>query len=458
MAGDRCVGDYKGPVAITKKALSPSRVVVLAFAAAIFVGTVLLMLPISTTSGQITNPGEALFTATSAVCVTGLIVVDTATHWSAFGQVVLLVLIQIGGFGIMTLSSLVALALSRRLGLRRRLFAQTETNTMDSGQIRRVLIGVAGFSLLFESIATVVLTWRFWSDGDVSLGRAAFLGLFHAVSSFNNAGFALFSDNLIGFVTDFWVLTTIGLAVIAGGIGFPVWLELRTALLRPKSWSLHTKLTVGTTILLLGVGTVLLLACEWSNPGTLGPLDTPNKLLVSWFQSVQPRTAGFNAIDYGAMRESSWLVTDALMLIGGASASTAGGIKVTTFALLGFVIWSEVRGEPDVNAFGRRIPGAAQRQALTLVLLAVGAVITATFALVLLADIDLGPALFEALSAFSTVGLTTGITPGLGTPAQLILVALMFLGRVGPITLFAALVLREHGRLYRFPEERPIIG
>jgi Trk-type K+ transport system membrane component len=158
------------------------------------------------------------------------------------------------------------------------------------------------------------------------------------------------------------------------------------------------------------------------------------------------------------MRESTWLVTDALMLIGGGSASTAGGIKVATFALLGFVIWAEVRGEPDVNAFGRRIPNTAQRQAVTLVLLAVGAVMTATFALVLLADVGLAQALFEALSAFSTVGLSTGITPSLGTPAQMILVLLMFLGRVGPITLFAALVLREHGRRYRFPHERPIIG
>jgi trk system potassium uptake protein len=215
---------------------------------------------------------------------------------------------------------------------------------------------------------------------------------------------------------------------------------------------------VGTTVVLLIVGTVLLAATEWSNPTTLGALDAPDKVLASWFQAVMPRTAGFNSLDYTTMRESSWLVTDALMLIGGGSASTAGGVKVTTFALLGFVIWSEVRGDPDVNAFGRRIPNPAQRQAVALVLLAVGAVITATFALVLLADVALGPALFEALSAFSTVGLSTGITMSLGTPAQMVLVVLMFLGRVGPITLFAALVLRERGRLVRYPEERPIIG
>jgi trk system potassium uptake protein len=445
-------------VPFTRRALSPSRVVVLAFGSAILVGTVLLMLPIATESGQITNPGEALFTATSAVCVTGLTVVDTPSHWSTFGEVVIMALFQIGGFGIMTLSSLVALALSRRLGLRQRLLAQTERNTMDPGEVRRVLIGVASFTLIFEGIAAVVLTWRFAVDGDVSLGRAAYLGVFHSISAFNNAGFALFSDSLMGFVTDWWLIVTIGLAVIFGGIGFPVWLDLRENLTRAHRWSLHTKLTVGTTVVLLIVGTVLLAATEWSNPTTLGALDAPDKVLASWFQAVMPRTAGFNSLDYTTMRESSWLVTDALMLIGGGSASTAGGVKVTTFALLGFVIWSEVRGDPDVNAFGRRIPNPAQRQAVALVLLAVGAVITATFALVLLADVALGPALFEALSAFSTVGLSTGITMSLGTPAQMVLVVLMFLGRVGPITLFAALVLRERGRLFRYPEERPIIG
>lgn len=443
---------------LTRRALSPSRVVVLAFGAAVLVGTAALMLPVSTESGQVTNPGEALFTATSAVCVTGLAVVDTATHWSTFGEVVIMVLVQVGGFGIMTLSSLVALFLSRRLGLRQRLRAQAESGTIAPGEVRRVVVGVAAVTAVFESVAAVILAWRFFVDTDVSLGRAAYLGLFHSVTAFNNAGFALFSDNLMGFVTDWWINVVVALAVIAGGIGMPVWFDLKRAWRRPRAWSLHSKLTVGTTAVLIVAGTALILACEWGNPSTLGGLSTPDKFLAGFFQGVSPRTAGFNTLDYGLMRESSWLVTDALMLIGGGSASTAGGIKVTTFALLAFVIWAEVRGEPDVDAFGRRIPNAAQRQAVSLVLLAVGAVITATFALMLLADLDLGPAMFEAISAFGTVGLTTGVTSSLGTPAQMILVGLMFLGRVGPITLFAALVLRERGRLYRFPHERPIIG
>ena len=429
-----------------------------AFGSAIAVGSALLLLPVATAPGQSTDPLQAVFTATSAVSVTGLVVTDTATHWSTFGEVVILVLIQLGGFGIMTLSSLVALLLSRRLGLRQRLVAQAETSALNPGDVRRVVIGVAAVSLIVEGIATVVLTWRFVLDEGVGLGEAAYQGVFHAVSAFNNAGFSLFSDSLVSFVGDWWLCLTVGIAVIAGGIGFPVWTELRSSLTRPARWSLHTKLTVGTTIVLIVLGTALIASIEWSNPATLGGLHGPERVLASWFQSVNPRTAGFNTLDYGSMRQGTLLVTDALMFIGGGSASTAGGIKVTTFALLGFVIWAELRGEPDVNAFGRRVPTLAQRQAVTLALLAVGAVITATLAIVIMEPVSLSAAMFEVISAFSTVGLSTGVTADLGAPAQAMLVVLMFLGRVGPITLFAALVLREHSRLYRLPEERPIVG
>ncbi len=432
--------------------------IVAAFGAAIAFGTALLLVPFSTAEGQSTDPLEALFTATSAVSVTGLVVADTAEHWSRFGQTVILILIQLGGFGIMTLSSLVALVLSRRFGLRHRQVAQTETNTLNPGEVRRVVAGVALVSLVIEAITTVILTWRFATDEGVGLGEAAYQGLFHAVSAFNNAGFSLFSDSLVAFVGDWWLCLVIGLAVIAGGIGFPVWTELRGALTRPARWSMHTKITLGTTAILIVAGTVLVAASEWTNPATLGGLDNHERMLASWFQSVSPRTAGFNTLDYGQMREGTLLITDVLMYIGGGSASTAGGIKVTTFGLLGFVAWAEVRGEPDVNAFGRRIPTVAQRQAVTLVLLSVGAITTATLAIVVLGDLSLSSALFEVISAFSTVGLSTGVTADLNAAAQFVLIVLMFLGRVGPITLFAALVLREHGRLYRLPQERPIVG
>lgn len=442
----------------SRRVRSPARTIVVVFAAAIAVGTGLLLLPFSTAPGRDSTVLDASFTSTSAVSVTGLAVTDTASHWSTFGQVVILVLIQLGGFGIMTLSSLVALLLSRRLGLRRRQAAQAEVGALNPGDVRRVVVGVALVSLTIESLAAVVLTWRFAVDEGTGLGEAAYQGIFHAVSAFNNAGFSLFSDNLMGFVGDWWLCLSIGLAVIAGGLGFPVWAELRDSWSRPRRWSLHTKMTLGTTLVLIVVGTVFIAANEWTNPATLGELAPAERGLASWFQSVSPRTAGFNSLDYGAMREGTLLGTDVLMFIGGGSASTAGGIKVTTFALLGFVMWSELRGEPDVNAFGRRIPTLAQRQALTLALLAVGAVIGSTLVLIVMEPIGLSTALFEVISAFSTVGLSTGITGELGAGPQVVLIALMFVGRVGPITLFAALVLREHGRLYRLPHERPIIG
>jgi trk system potassium uptake protein TrkH len=441
----------------TSRATNPGRFVVLAFAAAILVGTVLLLSPFATEEGT-TGLLDALFTATSAVCVTGLIVVDTPTHWTTFGELAILGLIQLGGFGIMTLSSLVALVLSRRLGLRQRVRAQAETQALDLGDVRRVVLGVAAFSVVFESVAAVLLTWRFWTEQDVSLTTALYRGVFHAISAFNNAGFSLFSDSLAGWGTDAWVLLTVATAVVLGGLGFPVLIELRANPRRPSRWSIHTKFTVGTTAVLIVIGAALITTAEWSNGDTIGGLASHEKVLNGLFHAVMPRTAGFHSMDVGLMREESLLVTDALMLIGGGSASTAGGIKVTTFALLGFVVWAELRGDPDVNAFGRRIPTPTQRQALTIVLMAIGAVITATFALLATSEIALSHALFEALSAFSTVGLSTGVTPDLSAASHAVLVALMFLGRVGPITLFAALVLRERARLYRFPHERPIIG
>lgn len=437
---------------------NPARFVVAAFAAVISIGTLLLMMPWSTTGPGGASLLDAAFTTTSAVCVTGLTVVDTATHWTRWGQLTIMLLIQVGGFGIMTMSSLFALLVSRRLGLRQRMIAQAETNAIDLGEVKRVLISVAAFTALFELSATAVLSWRFWQRDNLGAGDALYYGLFHAVSAFNNAGFALFSDNLVSFATDWWLIGTIGMTVIFGGIGFPVMLELRTLWRKPSRWSLHTKITIGTTLLLLTVGTVLILASEWANGDTIGQMAVHDKVLTSWFHSVSPRTAGFNSIDYGVVNPNTLLVTDALMLIGAGSASTAGGIKVTTFALLGFIVWAELRGDPDVNAFGRRIPTSTQRQALAIALLSIGAVMTATFALATLSQVGISAALFESLSAFGTVGLTTGITPNLPGASQVVLIVLMFLGRVGPTTLFAAFILREHTRAFRYAEERPIIG
>lgn len=436
----------------------PTQLIVISFALAILVGAGLLSLPFATRGPGSATLLTAFFTATSAICVTGLIVVETPTYWTHFGQAVILGLIQIGGIGIMTLASLLALLVARRLGLRTRLIAQAETAAPELSGVRRLVVAVVALSLFFEVLAAIVLTARLAISYDYGFGSAVWRGIFHAVSAFNNAGFALWSDSLSGFVTDGWICLTVALAIIAGGLGFPVWLELRRGVGSPRTWTLHTKLTLGTSAFLLSIGVAGVLAFEWSNAATIGDLDTGGKLLASFFQGVTPRTAGFNSVDYAHVEPETLLLSDMLMFVGAGSASTAGGIKVTTFALLLLVVWAEIRGEPHVNAFGRRIPVHAHRQAFVIALIAINAVVLSTLAIMADSPFSLQQALFETLSAFGTVGLSTGITAQLNDFGQSILIALMFLGRTGPYTLAVALALRERERLYRFPEERPIIG
>jgi trk system potassium uptake protein TrkH len=436
----------------------PARLIAAAFVTAISVGTLLLLLPVATAEGGRASLLTALFTATSALTVTGLVVENTASYWSGFGEGVILALMQIGGFGIMFLASLVAVAVFHRLGLRRRLLTQAETGAIQLGDIRRILVGVAWFTLVFEGAIAVVLALKLGlGEGEPAL-RAAYLGVFHAVSAFNNAGFDLFDDSLVGFAGDFWMLVPILAGLVVGGLGFPVLVDLRRALLRPARWSLHTKLTLYTTGLLLAAGISGFLWFEWSNPGTLGDMGWPGKLLTGVFQGATPRTAGFTTIDYGSADETTLLTTTMLMFVGGGSASTAGGIRVTTFALLGFMMWSEVRAEPDVQLFRRRVHPAAQRQALTVALVGLTVAVWGTLTIMAVSPASLSESLFEAFSAFGTVGLSTGITAELSAPGQLVLIALMFLGRIGPWTFAAALVLRQRRSQYRYPEERPIIG
>ncbi|MFP5376840.1 MAG: TrkH family potassium uptake protein [Acidimicrobiia bacterium] len=436
----------------------PARLVTASFAAAIAVGTLVLMLPLSTAADGGAGLHTALFTATSAVTVTGLVVADTAAHWSAFGEAVILVLIQLGGIGIMTLASLVLLGLSRRLGLRHRLVAQLETGILTLGEVRSVVRQVAVVSLVAELAAAAVLLARFATGYDEPLGRAAWWAAFHAVSAFNNAGFALFPDSLERFATDPVVNLTVVAAIVVGGLGIPVIAELATDRVSWRKWSLHTRLTVVTTGALIGAAWALVCLFEWTNPASLGGLATGDKLLVGLFQGVTPRTAGFNTVDIAGLRETTWAVLSALMFIGAAPASTGGGIKVTTFALLGFVIRSEVRGDRDVSVFGRRVGEAAQRQALAIALIGVGVVAVSTLVLLSQGDWGLSAVLFEVTSAFGTAGLSTGITAAVPATGQLLLVLLMFAGRVGPLTVGAALAVRARDARFRYPEERPLVG
>lgn len=433
------------------------------FALAIAIGAGVLSLPAATAPGSETGFLQALFTSTSAVSLTGLIVVDTPVYWSGFGQGVILALIQIGGFGIMTIASLVGLVLADRIGLRGRLNAAAEVRTSGLGDVRSVVVGVFRTSLIIESVVATALAARFFLGYDEPLGRALWLGTFHAVSAFNNAGFALFSDNMIGFATDPWICIPLLIAVVLGGIGFPVLFEIARRIRSrakggrsPHRWSLHTRLTLTVTGVLLVLGPTVVMLFEWSR--TLGGFGFWDKMLVATFQGIMPRTAGFNSVDYADVDNATLLVTDVLMFIGGGSGGTAGGIKVTTFALLLFVILAEIRGDREVTVFDRRIDARVQRQALTVALIGVALVMLPVVALLAGTDFDLDVLLFEVVSAFATVGLSTGITAQLPGWGQMILIVLMYLGRIGSITLVSALAARDRGRRYTLPTERPFIG
>ncbi|KQR89578.1 ATPase [Microbacterium sp. Leaf179] len=437
--------------------LTPGRVIALSFGGVLAIGTALLSLPAATQERSATFM-EALFTATSAVCVTGHIVVDTPRFWSPFGQAVIMVLIQVGGFGVMSLATLLGLLVARRLGLRTRLTAVSETHTVAVGDVRRVLMGVAVIALATEAVVAIMLAVRFWLGYGESLPRAVWLGVFHAVSSFNNAGFALFSDSLISFATDPFICLPICAAIILGGLGFPVIMELWRRFRFPRRWTLNTVTVLVGTVVLLVVGAVVLTALEWSNPATLGAMDPAGRLLAGFTMSVMPRTAGFNSIDVAQMQPESWFVTDILMFIGGGPAGTAGGLKITTFAVLFFIVLAELRGDSAVNMFGKRLPRSTHREALTVALLSVALVVGSTLAIMLLSPFTFERVFFEVVSAFATVGLSTGITADLPALAQLILIVLMFIGRLGPVLLGAALALSREKRMYELPKERPIIG
>jgi trk system potassium uptake protein TrkH len=436
---------------------NPVRVVPLAFLAAIMIGTVLLTLPAAREGPYRADPLTALFTATSAVCVTGLVVEDTPTYWTPFGQGVIMALFQFGGFGIMTAATLLTVLVARRLGLGDRLIAQVETRH-GIGDVRGVVLRIGATVVVCEGILTLILTDRLWTRYDYPFGDALWHGSFQAVSAFNNAGFSTYSDSLERFATDWVINIPMMITIIIGGMGFPVLFELLRRAGRPRTWSIHTRVTVLGSAALLVVGLAATLALEWTNPATLGPLGVADKALVSMFHSVTSRTTGFNTITTGELRPETWAFTDLLMFIGGGSAGTAGGIKVTTFFLLGFVIWSEIRGEREVVVGRRRVSSATVRQALTVALLGAGLVVFGTMSLLVLTDEPLDVVLFESVSAFATVGLSTGITGDLPAAGQLVVVILMFVGRVGTITVASALALRASRRRYRYPEERPIVG
>lgn len=435
---------------------NPAQLVVIAFTLLIAAGTILLALPAAADGpGRLALP-DALFMSTSAATVTGLATIEM-TELSLFGELVLLGLIQLGGFGIMTIGAVIVLVTMRRVGLRQRMLARAEIGAVSLGEIGTLVRSIAAFTVVVEATVATVLLIRFVRDDAETTAGAAYSAVFHAVSAFNNAGVSLHPDSLERYVGDPLLVAVMSVAFIIGGLGFPVLLELRHRH-RPRRWGLHTRLTLAATAALLVIGPATVLALEWNNVRTLGELALGDKLLTGWFQGTTPRTAGFTMVPIGEMHESTLLFVTTLMFIGAGPASTSGGIKVTTFAVLAFVLWSEVRGHRDVHVMGRRLPDRIVRQAITVALLAVGLVIGVALALVTIAEVGLSPALFEAASAFGTVGLSTGITADLPTAGQMLLVLTMLAGRVGVVTFVTALALRPRQRTYRYPEEQPIIG
>ncbi|MGY6637150.1 MAG: TrkH family potassium uptake protein [Erythrobacter sp.] len=437
---------------------NPIRLIPLLFLAAIAIGTTALSLPFATADGTRAPFMTALFTATSAIAVTGLIVEDTPTYWSVFGQAAIMVMFQIGGLGIMTAATLFGLMAGRGFGLKERMATQVERNRLETGDTAAVLKMVFAITIVVEVIVAAILAYRMASQHGLSPGAALWHGTFHSISAFNNAGFSTFSDSVMGYQSDPVVLGPIMLAVILTALGFPVMQDLRERRLDWRHWSLHTKITLAGTAFLLAFGFVSILAMEWTNPDTLGPMGVGAKLLNAAFHSVMPRTAGFNSLDVGAFRDQTLMVNYLLMFIGGGSAGTAGGIKVTTFVILFAIVLSEILARRDAGLYNRRFGSEVERQALSVTVLAGALIFAATTFIASITPLPLEDILFECISAFSTVGLSTGITGDLPPAGQLVIIMLMFVGRVGTITVATALAIGRPHRTYRFPKENVIVG
>lgn len=436
---------------------SPSRAAVLIFVAVALVFTALLSLPIASADGRRTPLVDAFFTAVSAVTVTGLTTVNTAVHWSFFGQVVILIAIQVGGLGIVTIALLLARAVTRQLGLGNKVFVQQSIGTSKLGEVGSLLRTVVVTTLAIQGTLAAVLIPRFmmveenWWDG-------LWHGLFYSISAFNNAGFVAHPEGLAEFDGDLWILIPIMIGVFVGSFGFPVYLTLITHRWHSKRWTLHTKLTLVTTTILLFAGAVAWGALEWSNDRSIGEMSVPDKLFHALFASTMMRSGGFALTHTGDSEPITLLATDALMFVGGGSASTAGGIKVVTLAVLFLAIIAEARGDKNLMVGNRIIPDGTIRLAISVSFLGATIVLGATAALMLVSDAPLDRILFEVISAFATCGLSVGLSEELNEFGKVVLSIVMLAGRIGPIGLAAALAVRQRNLLYSLPEERPIVG
>ena len=433
--------------------LPPPALLGLIYLGFILLGTVVLRLPISHDG----NVGwtDAMFTSTSAVTVTGLAVVDTGTAFTLFGQAVIAFLIQMGGLGLMTFAVLLLTAFGIPVGMPQRLILREEVNTTSFSNLG-VLVGmIARIAIVVELAGATLLALVFVPE--FGWARGLWHALFHSISAFNNAGFALFPDSLSRWATDPLLNVVIPLMFIVSGLGFVVVGDI----VQKRRWSrlsLHTRIMVVGTLALLLWGTATFAALEWTNPGTLGAIDgTSGKLIAAWFQGATPRTAGFNTINTGAMRDETALLTMTLMVIGGGSTSTAGGIKVTTFVVLLLATVAFFRNRADLNLFGRRLKTEEITKVLALTMVSLMLVLVSLFLLMLVQETDFLLLAFEITSAFGTVGLSMGATGQLEPVGELIVMAVMFLGRVGPLTLGFFLATRSRPQV-RYPPGQIYIG
>jgi Trk-type K+ transport system membrane component len=440
--------------------LSATQLIAAAFTALILLGTFLLMMPISSKSGSVTNFFDALFTSTSSVTVTGLTTLDTASYWSTTGHVIIAFLIQIGGFGIIGFATLVGFLIEGRISLKNRISATSESSATKQPDIKTLLLNIAKLMLFFQLALFAFLTVRMFTEYGYSLEKALSHGAFQAISAFNQAGFALYTDSLMGFANDGWVIFPVFVIATLAGFGFPVLAEIRDRLklklyvlfgkvadyTMPAQWSLNSRIILWASLFLLVVGAIGISISEWTNPATLGAMDPVQKIFASMFTSSMTRSTGLNVIDTAQMYTSTWLGMDILMFIGGASASTAGGIKIGTAVVLFYIVYTEIRGDAAVNVGNRRLPRSMQRQALTIVTLYTLVVLGSLFVLRFTTTFTLDELVFEIISATGTVGLSTGITADLPEHGKFLLSVLMLFGRLGPIVVATSLALRKTKR------------
>ena len=446
---------------VRKLRLSTTQIIPLVFAGIILLGTLLLALPAASRDGNSCGVFPALFTATSATCVTGLVLFDTFTQWSGFGQTVIILLIEVGGLGFMSMASLFIFLLRRKVGLKQRMvMAQAMSLNDMQGVVRLQKIMLFG-SLGVQFAGALVLTLHFWPD--YGFKQAAIWGVFHAISGFCNAGFDIFGkiapgQSLIRFNNDPVVLITLMFLITIGGLGFFVWEEL-ARVRKFKKLSVYTKLVLLATTTIILTGTLLTLVLEWNNPNTLGPMPVWQKVLNAFFQTVTLRTAGFVAVDQAFLNDSTKGMSLIIMLIGGSSGSTAGGIKTVTFVVLLLFIWAKARGRSTVHVFRRTIPGEKAIDAMTIFFIVVGLAFFGGVFISATAQVSFIDAMYESVSALATVGLTAGVTPNLGIVAQMMIILFMFFGRVGVLTISLGFLMGDKAEdRFRYADTNLLIG